>query len=225
MFPHPEEAAMRQLRRDRITAGAALGALPLLLATGCSFSLGGADAVDAAEVAERSSDMLAEQIGEAPDEFTCPEDLPAEVGAEIRCELTHGGESLGVTVTTTEVDGSDVQWDVQVDDAPAEDTAADDASADDTAADDTAGDDSSAVANGAAVPADQVAVQSAAQLEAAVGQSPEDFSCSQDLPAQVGAEIRCNLVDGGQNYGVTVTTTSVEGSNVEWDILVDDAPL
>ena len=208
---------MRQIRRHRIITGAALGALPLLLSTGCSFdfSFGGPGAVAADEVAERSSEMLAEQIGQAPDDLTCAEDLPAEVGAEIRCELTEGGESLGVTITTTSVDGSDVQWDVQVDDAPADGAAADDTSEDDTGA----------VASGGAVPADQVAQQSSAQLETLVGHAPEDFTCSENLPAEVGAEIRCNLVDGGMNYGVTITTTSVDGSDVQWDILVDEEPL
>ncbi|RKS08085.1 uncharacterized protein DUF4333 [Nocardiopsis sp. Huas11] len=213
---------MRHIGRQRVTAGAVLGALPLLLATGCSFSIGGPGAVDAEQVAERSSEMLAEEVGQTPDDFTCTEDLPAEVGAEIRCELTNGGESLGATVTTTAVDGSDVEWDVQVDDAPADDAAADD-TADDTAADD-AGDDGTGSAAGDSVPSSEVAEQSAAQLEQA-GQSFEEFTCAQDLPARVGAEIRCNLVSGGMNYGVTITATSVEGTTVLWDILVDDAPL
>ncbi len=108
---------MRQVRQNRLITGAVLSTLPLLLITGCSFefSIGGPSAVPADEVAEQSSEMLAEQIGQAPDELTCPEDLPAEVDAEIRCELTHGGESLGVTITTTSVEGNDVGWTIQVD--------------------------------------------------------------------------------------------------------------
>ncbi|MFC4565634.1 DUF4333 domain-containing protein [Nocardiopsis mangrovi] len=216
---------MRQAGPHRIIAGAALGALPLLLATGCSFSVGGPGAVDAAQVAEQSSEMLAEQIGETPDEFTCTDDLPAEVDAEIRCELTHGGESLGVTVTTTSVEGSDVQWDVQVDDAAAAGTEDAEEGTDTAAGDGAAEDDTAAVASGGSVPAEQVAETSAAELEALVGQAPQDLSCLEDLPAQVGAEIRCNFVDGGTNYGMTITTTSVEGDNVQWDIQVDDQPL
>ncbi|OOC56868.1 MULTISPECIES: DUF4333 domain-containing protein [Nocardiopsis] len=205
---------MRQARRSRII-GVALGALPLVLVTGCSFdfSIGGPAAVDADQVAQRSSEMLTEQIGQTPEDFSCSEDLPAEVGAEIRCELTSGGESVGVTVTTTSVDGDDVQWDVQVDDTVA-------------AEDDTAAEDGTGVeASGDTVPAEQVVEQSVAQLEASVGRAPEDFSCPEGLPAEVGAEIRCNLVDGGMNYGVTVTTTSVDGGDVQWDIQVDEEPL
>ncbi|MFC9085245.1 DUF4333 domain-containing protein [Nocardiopsis dassonvillei] len=214
---------MRQAGHRRVITGTALGAVSLLLSTGCSFQFG-TGAVDAGQVAERSSEMLAEQVGQTPDDFTCPEDLPAEVGAEIRCELTAGGQTLGVTVTTTSVDGGDVQWDVEVDDAPAGDAAGDTA-AGDGAGGETGGEGGTAAASDGVVPAEQVAQQSAAQLEAAVGRAPEDFSCAQGLPAEVGAEIRCNLVDGGMNYGVTVTTTSVDGDDVQWDVEVDDQPL
>jgi hypothetical protein len=108
-------------RRGRIISGAVLGALPLLLATGCSFdfSFGGPSAVHADEVAKQSSTMLAEEVGQAPpDDFTCSEDLPAEVDAEIRCELVDGDQTYGVTITTTSVDGDRVQWHILVDDAP-----------------------------------------------------------------------------------------------------------
>ncbi|QUX28760.1 DUF4333 domain-containing protein [Nocardiopsis akebiae] len=217
---------MRQTGHRRVITGAALGAAALLLSTGCSFefSIGGPDSVSAEQVAERSSEMLAEQVGQTPDDLTCPEDLPAEVGAEIRCNLVDGGMNYGVTITTTSVDGDDVQWDIEVDDAPAGDGAAEDGAAGNDAGGGAGGDGGTA-ANDGVVPADQVAQQSASQLEAVVGQAPEDFSCSQGLPAEVGAEIRCNLVDGGMNYGVTITTTSVDGDDVQWDIKVDDQPL
>ncbi|MFD6096104.1 DUF4333 domain-containing protein [Nocardiopsis flavescens] len=223
---------MGQVRGNRVITGAVLGALPLLLATGCSFSFGGPGAVEAAVVAERSSEMLAEQVGQTPDDFTCADDLPAEVGAEIRCELTSGGETIGATVTVTSVEGNDVQWDVVVDDQVASDGAADDTAAEDSGAGEPAaggqpsgGGGTTAAAVDGTVPADEVAQKSSDALAEVVGQAPEDLTCSQGLPAQVGAEIRCNLVDGGMNYGVTVTTTVVDGANVQWDIQVDDAPL
>ncbi|HJE59760.1 MAG TPA: DUF4333 domain-containing protein [Nocardiopsis listeri] len=108
---------MRQVHSDRITAVAALGALPLLLA-GCSFSFGGPAAVPADDVAEQSSAELTEVVGQTPDSFTCSEDLPAEVGAEIRCDLVDGADTYGVTITTTSVDDSNVDWDIQVDQTP-----------------------------------------------------------------------------------------------------------
>ncbi|KOX09986.1 hypothetical protein ADL05_24920 [Nocardiopsis sp. NRRL B-16309] len=105
----------QQVKRHTLVTGAVLGALPLLLSTGCSFSIGGPGDVDAELVAERSSEMLAE-AGQAPDEFTCTQDLPAEVGAEIRCNMVSGGMNYGVTITATSVNGTSVQWNIQVDD-------------------------------------------------------------------------------------------------------------
>ncbi|MBR8741006.1 DUF4333 domain-containing protein [Nocardiopsis sp. MG754419] len=111
---------MLRSRRHLPRTGLLLGSLTVLLATGCSFSasIGGDSAVGADDVAEQATAVLTEQVGQAPDDLTCPEDLPAEVGASIRCELTAGGETLGVTVTTTSVEGSDVNFDVVVDDEP-----------------------------------------------------------------------------------------------------------
>lgn len=103
---------MRQVKHERIIAGAALSAVSLLLVTGCSLS------VAADKVAEESSAMLSDQIGQEADEFTCEEDLPAEVGAQIRCEIEIGGETIGATVTVTEVEGNEVGWEIVVDDAP-----------------------------------------------------------------------------------------------------------
>ncbi|MDA2807632.1 DUF4333 domain-containing protein [Nocardiopsis suaedae] len=80
---------------------------------------GDAGAVPADEVARQASDTLAETVGQTPDSLTCPEDLPAEVGASIRCELTADGQTLGVTVTATAVEGTNVDFDVVVDDVPA----------------------------------------------------------------------------------------------------------
>lgn len=108
---------MRQVRSDRIIAGAAIGALPLLL-VGCSFSFGGPSPIPADDVAPESSRMLAEEIGQIPDEATCAEDLPARVGAEIHCELMDDPSTYGVTITTTSVGGANVDWDIQVDETP-----------------------------------------------------------------------------------------------------------
>ncbi|MDA2810864.1 DUF4333 domain-containing protein [Nocardiopsis sp. RSe5-2] len=79
---------------------------------------GDAGAVPADEVARQASDTLAETVGQTPDSLTCPEDLPAEVGASIRCELTADGQTLGVTVTATAVEGTNVDFDVVVDETP-----------------------------------------------------------------------------------------------------------
>ncbi|MEU0643960.1 DUF4333 domain-containing protein [Streptomyces umbrinus] len=144
-------------RNKRIATAAALGALTVLLATGCSFSIGDAKkseatasesaaaveeqptteerpvgddpaepentgvneggAVHKARVAQTISDKLAADTGKRPDRVTCPEHLPARVGATIRCELTAGSDTLGVAVTATAVNGKQVNYNFKVDDS------------------------------------------------------------------------------------------------------------
>ena len=69
-------------------------------------------------MAEQVNAEVEKQVGQAPDDVTCPEDLPAEVDAEIACELTAGEDVYDVAVTVTSVDGSDVLFDLVVADAP-----------------------------------------------------------------------------------------------------------
>ena len=110
---------MRRVVRNRAVLGATLGTLAVLLATGCSFEFSvGGSAVDSEEVARQASAVLEQEVGLAPESFICEEDLPAEVDASIYCELFVDGETYGVTVTTTSVEGSDVNFDIQVDETP-----------------------------------------------------------------------------------------------------------
>jgi hypothetical protein len=89
-------------------------AVPVLLLAGC-----GSGSLSAETIASGAEDALEEQVGERPD-ISCPEDLPAEVGAETRCTLTAGGDptTYGVTVTVTSVDGDTANFDVAVDEQP-----------------------------------------------------------------------------------------------------------
>ena len=98
--------------RFTLALGAAALSLTLGLATGCTSS------VDAGELENQVSSKLEEQVGQAPDSVDCPNDLDAEVDAETRCTLTAGDQTYGVAVKVTEVDGSDVQCDIAVDDQP-----------------------------------------------------------------------------------------------------------
>uniref|UniRef100_A0AAU2VT85 DUF4333 domain-containing protein n=1 Tax=Streptomyces sp. NBC_00008 TaxID=2903610 RepID=A0AAU2VT85_9ACTN len=79
---------------------------------------GGAKTVDKAEVARQGKAALAAQVGQEPDTFTCPEDLPARVNAVVRCQLGAGGKQYGVTATATSVVNGQVKMDFKVDDAP-----------------------------------------------------------------------------------------------------------
>jgi len=95
-------------RRLGVVAVAAIGVL-----AGCSSSSG----VSKDDVEEKVKDGVAAEVGVEPSSVTCEEDLPAEVGATIRCVLeAPNGERIGVTVTTTSVDGDDVLFEFVVDD-------------------------------------------------------------------------------------------------------------
>lgn len=68
-----------------------------------------------ASVEQEVSDQLEAQVGTAPDEIDCPDDLVGREGEEMRCVLRAGEDELGVTVTVTEVEGQDVRFDIAVD--------------------------------------------------------------------------------------------------------------
>ena len=78
----------------------------------------GSDAVSTDDLEDEVSTQLEAQVGQAPDSVDCPETLPAEEGAEVRCTLTNGGETIGMTLTVTTVEGKDVGFDIAVDDEP-----------------------------------------------------------------------------------------------------------
>ncbi|WP_062214528.1 DUF4333 domain-containing protein [Streptomyces sp. NBRC 109706] len=103
---------MRRISRSRIAAGTTLAALTVLLTGGCSS---GDPTIDKENVAEKVSAALTEETGQTPDDVTCAEDLPAEVGATVRCEVTAGSDTIGVTVTATAVEGTNAELDIQVD--------------------------------------------------------------------------------------------------------------
>jgi hypothetical protein len=88
----------------------------LLLLAGCGS---GSGSLSAETVATGAEDALEKQVGERPD-IECPEELPAEVGAETRCTLTAGTDptTYGITVTVTSVEGDTANFDVEVDEQP-----------------------------------------------------------------------------------------------------------
>ncbi len=98
-----------------ITTGAcAVGAASLLLVAGCSISIGGHQekTVAKADVAKQISDKVNEKAGHKPESVTCPDDLKATVGASLDCQMTDGGQTYGVNVTVTSVDGDRVNFDI-----------------------------------------------------------------------------------------------------------------
>ncbi|MGP9539273.1 DUF4333 domain-containing protein [Brachybacterium sp. AOP43-C2-M15] len=98
---------------------------PLVLAAAAAFALAGCGAlgtgsVPADEVETQISDKLTEMVGQTPEDISCPDDLPAEEGAEMTCVLSDGGETIDVAVTVTSVEDGNVNFDIEVADAPNE---------------------------------------------------------------------------------------------------------
>lgn len=74
------------------------------------------------------------------------------------------------------------------------------------------------------VSATEAAAQIADQLEAEVGQRPDEVRCPGDLVAEVGASMRCELSDMNVTYGIEITITEVTDGVATFDIRVDDTP-
>jgi hypothetical protein len=74
------------------------------------------ETVDKNQVASVISDKLTQQVGKKPDSVTCPDNLKGVEGATLRCQLTDNGEKYGISVTVTNVDAGDVNFDFKVDD-------------------------------------------------------------------------------------------------------------
>lgn len=101
----------------RLVGSVLLGFAAVATAAACSFSIGGVT-VDKDDVAKEISSQLKQEVGRAPESVTCPEDLKGEVGATVTCELQDSGDTYGVTATVTKVDGTNVKFDIKVDDEP-----------------------------------------------------------------------------------------------------------
>ena len=158
-----------------------------------------------------TDDSVEEQIKSqlGTDSSDCPTDLQGEEGQSIVCKATKGGEAFDVKVTVTSVAGDTINFTIERVGGLA------------------------ATATPEATPeietdaAPQVEGKSVAQSVltqlAADGKQVDEVSCP-DLPAAVGATQRCTLRAGGDTYGVTVTVTSVQGTDVKFDIQVDQTP-
>lgn len=101
----------------------ALLAGSLVLLTGCGVSVGnGSDDVPTLgtdDLEQEVATQLEAEVGTAPKAVTCDDPLPAEVDAQVRCVLTAPDDTrIGMTVTTTAVDGDNVRFGIRVDQEP-----------------------------------------------------------------------------------------------------------
>lgn len=93
---------------------------PMLGAAALALTACGSSEVPADELSEQVKTSLTEQVGQEPEKVDCPDPLPAEDGSEVRCTLTHGGTSYGITVTSTGEQDGQVAFDILVDEQPQE---------------------------------------------------------------------------------------------------------
>ncbi|WP_043217626.1 DUF4333 domain-containing protein [Streptomyces sp. 351MFTsu5.1] len=69
---------------------------------------------------------------------------------------------------------------------------------------------------------DKVASLVSEKLAATTGRPKPDISCPEDLVGKVGTTMRCTLTaDDGSTLGVTVSVTSVKGSQISFDMEAD----
>jgi hypothetical protein len=90
--------------------------VPIVLAT-CAAALllaGCASKMSQEEAENQISAVLEEEIGEAPEEVSCPGDIDAEVDKTMTCDVTVAGETAKVKMTITSVEGDTAKFDVEV---------------------------------------------------------------------------------------------------------------
>ena len=76
------------------------------------------ETVDKNQVASDISDKLTKQAGSKPDSVTCPDNLKGAEGPPCGASSATGARSTACTVTVTDVDAGDVNFNIQVDDQP-----------------------------------------------------------------------------------------------------------
>src|ERR1700750_2706705 len=70
-----------------------------------------------------------------------------------------------------------------------------------------------------AVPKDDIVKSISDKMTDAAGNKPDTVSCPGDLDAKVGATLNCRMQVKGKPFNVLVTVTSVDGSNVKYDMV------
>lgn len=76
--------------------------------------------------------------------------------------------------------------------------------------------------SGPKLSADKLATTVSEKLAAETGQPKPDITCPEDLVGKVGNTTRCTLTaDDGSTLGVSVTVSSVDGDQINFDIQAD----
>jgi hypothetical protein len=99
----------------------ALSAVVVVAAlSGCSVrgSVGSPPAVSTDTLESTIADRLEAQVGQRPDSVSCPDRLEGTAGDSVRCTLTSGDSTYGITVTAKSVKDDRVGFGIAVDEAP-----------------------------------------------------------------------------------------------------------
>ena len=100
----------RSIVRTLLVAGGAAG---LMASAGaCSCSVSSKHAVSRGDVANQITSKWTDAAGNKPESVTCPDDLPAKVGAQLNCTMKVKDQTFNVNVTVTSVNGNDVKFDM-----------------------------------------------------------------------------------------------------------------
>jgi Domain of unknown function (DUF4333) len=102
----------RSVFRALLVSGAAVGLMASAGACSCSIGSSSSHGVSKSDVAGQISSKMTDAAGNKPESVTCPNDLPAKVGAQLDCTMQVKGQTYGVNVTVTSVNGSDVKFDM-----------------------------------------------------------------------------------------------------------------
>lgn len=113
-IPRRTMSKRRPLLRPGLLAG---GVFALVVTSGCSVDIQ-KQKIDHDEVEQKASENIGKEVGSRPDSVTCPDDLPFEKDATVRCTLRTDGVSYGLTAKVTDTDGNDARLSFQVDDQP-----------------------------------------------------------------------------------------------------------
>ena len=90
----------------------------VVVVSGCSASVGSTPTVSTDKLETTIADKLEAQVGQRPEKISCPDALKGKVGTKVRCSLTDGSTTYGISVTTTSVKDKNVRFNILVDDKP-----------------------------------------------------------------------------------------------------------
>lgn len=148
------------------------------------------------DVEAYASSALEKEIGVKVDKIDCPDAIRLEDGEEMRCTLTHENDSTGMTVTVSDVDGTDFHLDVEVDE------------------------------KGTTVAQSDLEAAIAGKLEEQTGDRPADVACPGAIQPSEGVTVECVLTAaGGERYGAVITVTGNDGTTFDFGIKVDSEPM